>query len=148
MTQLSEIKTKSKGAFRWHHSVAVSIGLYSLMLWLIPTVQSGVSDFTLLHAVLSPLSVVLTAVLIIPARNNQLSLPAINQNTPISGTAKHSSKTPSEPSPSKVCPECASQLVHRTAKRGFNAGEMYICCSNFPSCQYTKKIERQFQLKK
>jgi restriction system protein len=38
----------------------------------------------------------------------------------------------------KVCPKCSGELVERTAKRGPNAGNMFLGCSNFPKCRYTE----------
>lgn len=37
----------------------------------------------------------------------------------------------------KVCPKCSGELVERTAKRGPNAGNTFLGCSNFPKCRYT-----------
>lgn len=36
----------------------------------------------------------------------------------------------------KVCPKCSGELVERTAKRGPNAGNTFLGCSNFPKCRY------------
>lgn len=38
----------------------------------------------------------------------------------------------------KVCPKCSCELVERTAKRGPNAGNTFLGCSNFPKCRYTE----------
>jgi restriction system protein len=38
----------------------------------------------------------------------------------------------------KVCPKCSGELVERTAKRGPNAGNRFLGCSNFPKCRYTE----------
>lgn len=38
----------------------------------------------------------------------------------------------------KVCPKCSGDLVERTAKRGPNAGNTFLGCSNFPKCRYTE----------
>jgi restriction system protein len=38
----------------------------------------------------------------------------------------------------KVCPKCSGELVERTAKRGPNAGNAFLGCSNFPKCRYTE----------
>jgi restriction system protein len=38
---------------------------------------------------------------------------------------------------SAICPNCGSALVERTAKRGPNAGNTFLGCSNFPNCRYT-----------
>ena len=38
----------------------------------------------------------------------------------------------------KVCPKCSGELVERTAKRGPNAGNKFLGCSNFPKCRYTE----------
>ena len=39
-----------------------------------------------------------------------------------------------------LCPKCGSQLVQRTAKRGKNAGQKFLGCSNFPRCRYSKSM--------
>lgn len=38
----------------------------------------------------------------------------------------------------KICPKCSGELVERTAKRGPNAGNTFLGCSNFPKCRYTE----------
>ncbi|MCP5515622.1 MAG: NERD domain-containing protein [Verrucomicrobiales bacterium] len=38
-----------------------------------------------------------------------------------------------------TCPKCGSALVERTAKKGANAGSMFLGCSEFPRCRYTKR---------
>ena len=47
---------------------------------------------------------------------------------------------PGEASPdlSTNCPQCGSQLVLRTARRGANAGNKFYGCSSYPACRYTK----------
>ena len=35
------------------------------------------------------------------------------------------------------CPRCGAALVERTAKRGANAGAVFLACSAFPACRYT-----------
>ena len=35
------------------------------------------------------------------------------------------------------CPKCGNALVERIAKRGPNAGNKFLGCSNFPKCRYT-----------
>ena len=58
--------------------------------------------------------------------------------------APSSSAAPAQPadqaqtsSPTAPCPKCGSGLVERTAKRGPNAGNSFLGCSNFPKCRYT-----------
>lgn len=36
------------------------------------------------------------------------------------------------------CPKCGNTLVERIAKRGINAGNRFLGCSNFPKCRYTE----------
>jgi restriction system protein len=36
----------------------------------------------------------------------------------------------------KFCPKCESRLVIRTATKGFNRGEQFWGCSNYPRCRY------------
>jgi len=38
------------------------------------------------------------------------------------------------------CPKCGGALVQRKTKRGPNAGNQFLGCSNFPKCRYTAKI--------
>ncbi|MGY8641872.1 MAG: topoisomerase DNA-binding C4 zinc finger domain-containing protein [Verrucomicrobiales bacterium] len=38
------------------------------------------------------------------------------------------------------CPECGSNLVIRTAKKGPNAGSNFLVCSMFPRCRHTEDI--------
>ena len=38
----------------------------------------------------------------------------------------------------KVCPKCSGEFVERMAKRGPNAGNTFLGCSNFPKCRYTE----------
>jgi predicted RNA-binding Zn-ribbon protein involved in translation (DUF1610 family) len=37
-----------------------------------------------------------------------------------------------------VCPKCGSKLVARVAKKGSNAGSMFLGCENYPRCRFTK----------
>lgn len=37
-----------------------------------------------------------------------------------------------------LCPRCGSELVERQAKRGKNAGNTFLGCTNFPKCRYTQ----------
>lgn len=41
-------------------------------------------------------------------------------------------------SPSLFCPQCGSELILRTAKRGPNAGEQFYGCSSYPKCRYIR----------
>lgn len=38
------------------------------------------------------------------------------------------------------CPRCGASMIHRTAKRGFGAGQAFWGCPNFPSCKGTRPI--------
>lgn len=38
----------------------------------------------------------------------------------------------------KMCPQCGSPMVSRTAKRGVNAGSSFYGCSKFPACKGTR----------
>jgi len=40
-----------------------------------------------------------------------------------------------------LCPSCSGPLVQRIARKGPNAGGLFIGCSNFPRCTYTRSIE-------
>lgn len=42
--------------------------------------------------------------------------------------------------PAVACPECGGAMVHRSAKRGANAGNMFWGCSNYPRCKGTRAI--------
>lgn len=37
----------------------------------------------------------------------------------------------------KTCPRCGNELTQRVAKRGPNAGNTFLGCTNFPTCRYT-----------
>lgn len=37
-----------------------------------------------------------------------------------------------------ACPKCGSVMVERKAKKGSNSGSMFLGCSGFPKCRYTK----------
>jgi restriction system protein len=39
-----------------------------------------------------------------------------------------------------TCPNCQSELVLRTAKRGININKQFYGCSSFPKCRYTSRI--------
>lgn len=38
----------------------------------------------------------------------------------------------------KICPRCGSDLVERTVRKGSRAGSIFIGCSSFPKCRYTR----------
>ena len=40
-----------------------------------------------------------------------------------------------------VCPYCGGRLVLRTANRGYNAGNQFYGCSNYPKCKFTRNID-------
>lgn len=40
----------------------------------------------------------------------------------------------------KMCPQCGSKLVLRTATKGSNVGNKFYGCSGFPKCRYIEKI--------
>ena len=42
--------------------------------------------------------------------------------------------------PAVACPECGGAMVHRSAKSGANAGNMFWGCSNYPRCKGTRAI--------
>ena len=63
-----------------------------------------------------------------PANERPTTSPAAPAQTVAQATI--SSKTP-------PCPKCGSDLIERTAKRGPNAGNSFLGCSNFPKCRYT-----------
>ncbi|NLX94549.1 MAG: restriction endonuclease [Rhodopirellula sp.] len=41
----------------------------------------------------------------------------------------------------RACPLCGGNLILRTAKRGFRAGESFWGCTNFPRCKHTEQKE-------
>ena len=53
---------------------------------------------------------------------------------------KNMEKKPPEETGEK-CPECGSPLVHRQGKFG-----KFIACSNFPTCKYIQKKEKEIQV--
>lgn len=46
---------------------------------------------------------------------------------------------PTEPSSSQ-CPHCGNPLVERKASKGKNAGSVFMGCSTFPKCRYTRSV--------
>jgi len=42
---------------------------------------------------------------------------------------------------SVVCPECGSEMVLRTARKGANVGQQFWGCSRFPACRAIKNYE-------
>ncbi len=47
----------------------------------------------------------------------------------------------SEQSAEEICPKCGNPLVLRVAKRGENAGNKFLGCSQFPKCKYIQQID-------
>lgn len=45
---------------------------------------------------------------------------------------RHSSNT--------ICPKCGSNLVEKTATKGFNPGVKFLGCENYPKCKFTKDM--------
>ena len=43
---------------------------------------------------------------------------------------------------SPACPDCSSEMILRTAKRGSNAGNQFWGCSNFPRCKGIVNIDK------
>ena len=39
-----------------------------------------------------------------------------------------------------ICPRCGSSLVLRTAKKGVNANNQFLGCSNYPKCRFTMEL--------
>ena len=40
-----------------------------------------------------------------------------------------------------VCPNCGGVLIERTARKGMNAGNQFLGCSNYPDCRFIKKSD-------
>ncbi|MBK5205921.1 MAG: restriction endonuclease [Polaromonas sp.] len=59
-----------------------------------------------------------------------------NAKTPAMQTTPEPTKTATSPS----CPECATPMVQRTAKRGSSTGSAFWGCSRYPSCRGTRQI--------
>lgn len=45
---------------------------------------------------------------------------------------RHSSTT--------VCPKCGSNLIERTARKGPNAGSIFLGCESYPRCRFTRNV--------
>ena len=46
-----------------------------------------------------------------------------------------------EPGPDAlICPRCGKELILRTARKGFNAGNQFYGCSGYPNCRYVKNL--------
>ncbi|EAQ96914.1 topoisomerase DNA-binding C4 zinc finger domain-containing protein [Congregibacter litoralis] len=39
-----------------------------------------------------------------------------------------------------LCPVCGSQMTVRVAKKGVNAGQQFLGCTNFPRCRGTRQL--------
>lgn len=39
-----------------------------------------------------------------------------------------------------TCPKCGKSLVQRTARKGLHAGNLFLGCSGFPDCKYTRGV--------
>lgn len=51
---------------------------------------------------------------------------------------KNYNKVVSPSNASNGCPKCGNKLVERVAKKGANAGNTFLGCSNFPKCRFVK----------
>ena len=40
-----------------------------------------------------------------------------------------------------TCPKCGSPMIKRVAKKGINSGKEFWSCSNYPTCNGTRRIE-------
>jgi DNA polymerase III epsilon subunit-like protein len=50
-------------------------------------------------------------------------------------------KLKDEPGPDAlICPRCGKELILRTARKGFNAGNRFYGCSGYPKCRYVKNL--------
>jgi len=50
-------------------------------------------------------------------------------------------KEAAQPSDTKACPKCGSNMVLRTSKKGPNAGNKFWGCSAFPKCRTIEAME-------
>lgn len=41
---------------------------------------------------------------------------------------------------STTCPKCGAPLVTRTARKGVNAGNQFLGCTQYPKCRFTKAL--------
>ncbi len=64
--------------------------------------------------------------------------PVIQQS--ISKPDSQSSIPPTESFENLQCPQCSSNLVQRTSKRGPNKGTKFLGCETFPKCRFTQDI--------
>ena len=46
------------------------------------------------------------------------------------------------------CPKCGTKMVLRTARRGYNIGNKFYGCGNYPRCDGTLKYEKKSNKKK
>jgi restriction system protein len=49
-------------------------------------------------------------------------------------------KTAYEVKNAPICPKCGSVMVRRSARRGSNAGQAFLGCSQYPACRGTRPI--------
>lgn len=50
-------------------------------------------------------------------------------------------KQKAEEQSTTICPRCGGKLVLRTAKTGYNAGNQFYGCENYPRCRYTRNLK-------
>jgi ssDNA-binding Zn-finger/Zn-ribbon topoisomerase 1 len=55
--------------------------------------------------------------------------------------AKLNDEDAAEQAGNPICPECASTMVARTARKGPNKGSKFWGCSKFPSCKGVREME-------
>lgn len=59
-------------------------------------------------------------------------------HTPFQSSPRSSPAPQQSPTSGVLCPNCGSRMVRRTAKRGYNRGNMFWGCSRYPSCRGTR----------
>lgn len=58
------------------------------------------------------------------------------------GEVKKTVSAENEDKEKMVCPQCGSELVLRTAKKGTNVGQQFYGCTNFPNCRFILNLSK------
>lgn len=65
------------------------------------------------------------------------------QNGAVTPPPKKDVEVLSEKYPERFCPKCGSPLVLKRARKGQNAGNKFLGCSNYPKCRYIRNLSAE-----
>ena len=75
-------------------------------------------------------------------RQIEESLASLLEDTELDDSA-HVASLQERHSSTTICPRCGSRLVERLARNGPNAGSIFLGCSSYPKCRFTKDLPKQ-----